>query len=381
MKKIFTYSQFINEEMGVSPSFTFSSEITNKVLKRALIQYKKGQTEFDGRLKMDSSDLQGSSKEFPLANIMVGISSSVFTTKDLIDEKDHDLYVEGLYNGGSFAIDEDNLISFEIGVKISVKKEDIKALVNDDKKITELLRREIESTVTHELTHAYEDYMRSLNKNVDLTIHDTKEFLYDMVANNMLREYPFPKTIVNLLYNIYTCASYEVNARVAQSYSLVRNIKDPHKRWDIIKNSSIYKIANNLDMYNAQTEYDELYKSAKSDLKTDAKVLEWMGDFMEVIVNEFLQANNGLSRMAANKVNNVFLTMSSSSDNAKEKVEMEKKVIDIIRGHSIQVKKEMKNKDLLGFMKIWEKKFHKSGQDMKYRLGKITMLNNELSYE
>lgn len=370
MKKIFTYKQFINEAMGVSPSFAFAKHLTELIVEVILEQYIENRNpEFDGELKLSSEDLNIKKDEFPIRNLKIGVTSTIFMPEA---REETDFYVEGVFDGGSFEMHDDGTISFFIGVKLSAKFEDVLLISKKDENTIKKLKTEIESSVSHELTHAYEDYMRSKNKNIELSIHDTKEFLFDMVSNMLLKDMHFPKIIGQFLFNVYTSASYEVNARVAQSYSLVKDIKDPHKRWDIIKTSSLYKIADDLDTYDAQAQYDILYKNAKRELKTDEKVLEWMDSFIQLLKNTFLEGNNNLGRNAVSKVEH---NMSLFNSKLEKKIDHEQKIVSIVLGHSNQVEKEIGKKDLLKFMKMWEKKFHKSGQNMKYRLGKITMLD------
>jgi hypothetical protein len=364
MRKIYKFQEFVNEKlitekMGVSPTFPYAAEIVDIISKELMDRYARNQKRFQFTVNLDKDDIKTESS-FPAKKIIVQFSSD-------IDMEVERVYAQGSFNPEHIKIEKDGSVLFAIQIDLHLTLTDMKQYVSSEK-IRKAINTEIESTVSHELTHVYEDYMRKNNKKLNVTMKDTKEFLFDAVSKTFISRFPLPPGINQFMYNIYASASYEVNARVAQTYALVKEIKDPHKRWDIIKASPIYKIADDMETFDAQKTYDETIKLLGTKLD-DKQIQEWMENCFETFVKFLHQLNVQFEEEA---IGNLLNSFAYGEDPGKAT-----QIVKLVQSHDQLIGKDIGHKDFLQYMKKWEKKFHAAGKSMKLRMSKLTMLDIE----
>jgi hypothetical protein len=225
-------------------------------------------------------------------------------------------------------------------------------------KLLASIKEEIRSTMYHELTHAYEEYKRSVSDSKkQKSLAYTEDKVYDFVSVEIGSSNEVPPEIGTLLMLIYLQASYEVNARVPQVYSLIRDEDDPHKREEIIKKSTPWEQAKALLAFNAQEMYDHMLDGATKYFKTNEKAKDWMNSFFEQLQKQYVSGNDYIIEL-----------VDSEHDLSPDEKERMKK---ILAGHASDFKKLTK-KTPLEFLKFWEKKFHTQGEKLRRKLLRLT---------
>jgi hypothetical protein len=238
---ILTYYEYINENRGISNFIKkLSTTISGKIFK----EYEKISDEeipsFDIKLKVDYEEIS------QISEINIIIKS---------DKKN--------YHSKFYPIDN-NLLNLCLDFDLPVKS-----------KLDHFYLQEL---IIHEMTHLYEYYNIVINQ---------REFpLYNRIKKSLIRtikqdEFDVFSYFRNL---VYLTLDNELNARVAQTYQLLKyeNIHDKDQLFNMLKTKHIWKKYKEIDNFNP--------KKYTSDL------IEFIGlDFTKILINNFndeLNTNN-----------------------------------------------------------------------------------------
>ena len=275
----------------------------------------------------------------PDENITVGddyIDAASFDTSDvdLVDATFDDGKTLPLLVGGTINI-EINIpeSSYENGSFIELYSSEIKPYA--------------ESIFFHELTHVYEFYKRILS--------NTAKPNFEQVANltQMLNKMGALDDWDELMFMIYLHLSFELNARISEVYGLLRNKKISSKKEfiDFLKTSRAFSYAKRLNNFSAEKFMDELEISQE----TIDRIREYDGkktslDEIKNVVLEQLIQNWAVTYED-------FLKDFSADETIK------------IPSLSPKVTSSPKN-----FLKFWEKRFNKAGNDSLRKISRLYSL-------
>lgn len=349
MKYIRTYQLFnesiVNEKMGVPDNIhPYAAAITDKLMDMfstmdisALLEDKTKDVVLD---KDDLKDVMSDS--FPLTKINLSLAFNVTHSNNTI-------YIEGT-QGGMKKVGNEYECNISASVNINLE---IFLKYFGSKRVTDRVRKEINAVMYHELTHAYEDVMRRESPSKRKTsILQTEDKVYDAISVKWMKSGNLPRPIATLLSLIYVQASYEINARVPQVYSLIKNVEDPKERVRIIKDSEPWTESQMLVSYNAQKVYDSMIDDIQSE--------EIPGDPVQLLSNIFTAINaNFIS--GNNHIMEIVLDDENLNDADKTKLE------HIMGAHAQDIEK-LSKKSVLDFMKYWEKRFHVRGEKLRRKL-------------
>jgi hypothetical protein len=270
----------------------------------------------------------------------------------------------GAFDNESFKV-KDGKASFDILVNIVVNMLTF-FLQLDNPKLYKIMRDKMHSTISHELTHAYESYKRQTSKKKAPKLSDTKQFIYDMVSNLIMNKGPLPEDISNLLFLIYCSASYEVNARIPQMWSEIRNIKDPHDRLDAIKESSIWTMANKLATFDADETYERMLGNVVGDdgeAVSREESIKRLNNLFASLEEQFIVGNE---QHIKDVMSNILSDIGIFPGNRENE-----ELIKTLKAHDNEYKKVSKL-SAYRFLKFWEKRFNKIGRTFKHKLSKLT---------
>lgn len=208
----------------------------------------------------------------------------------------------------------------------------------------------IKSVLLHELTHVYEDIRRKVNNNIGLG--GAKHNISSLAASNLLSSSSMPKEIYQFVFNMYSAASFEVSARIAQVYPALKGISDVDERIDIVKKSVSWDIANDLE----NSDYNKFMINLKSDLirggvkNTDKKINELIAQLIDILKN----------------YNNNFEDGPFQNLKLNSSPELMSKTEKII--HSVISKNTEISKNTNSFLRYWFRAFKYAGEKSKRKL-------------
>lgn len=269
----------------------------------------------------------------------------------------------GAFDNGSFKM-IDGKARFEISLKVILNM--LSFFMNlKNPRMYRMMKEKIHSTLSHELTHAYESYKRLTSKNKAPKLSDTKQFIYDFVSNILRSNSNLPDDIAQLLFLIYGSASYEVNARIPQMWSEIRDIKDPHDRLEFMKETHVWRLADNLANFNADELYEKMIKNVVSDdgPVSREEAVATLDRLFGQIEQQFIAGNEIHIKDVMGSILSDLGIYPGNKDNER--------LIQTLKAHDKEYKKVSKM-SALKFLKFWEKRFNKIGREFKHKLGKLT---------
>lgn len=222
--------------------------------------------------------------------------------------------------------------------------------VQDDPRWAENMRAEIESAAAHELTHAFEAHQREKHHTRSMTL--SKDGTFDLgsrAARGMVADVPdaLRDTFANLFFIQYLCASYEVNARAAAVLPYLDG-KEGADRLAAIKASPMWDEASQLLAFSAAKTYDQLVDHYESD--------DRLAYFMRKLDASFTET-----------VPRLMTTFSFDDDSTLNRDERAR-ALDYFRGHDAKRVSSIANKTPRAFLSYWEKRAHRTGEDLRRRL-------------
>jgi|TARA_R110000824_G_scaffold98447_1_gene234907 hypothetical protein len=111
----------------------------------------------------------------------------------------------------------------------------------------------VESVLFHELTHVYEFYNRLLTSSLDPSFENLSS------TSSMINKMGLVDDWDELMFLIYLHLSFELNARVSEVYGLIRNknIRTKKEFLDFLKTSRAFSYAKRLRNFKSETYYDD----------------------------------------------------------------------------------------------------------------------------
>ncbi|MFN7656176.1 MAG: hypothetical protein ACK5OW_00135 [bacterium] len=195
---------------------------------------------------------------------------------------------------------------------------------------TDQFRKMLKPVIGHELTHAYETYKRFLGTGDPLKGRET--FLN--VASETAKKSDNPYW-GKFLYLIYLSLSYEINARIVELYSFIKNndIKNQEEFMNVLQKSSIWDKIKKLQSFNAEN-----YINNFSDDEIKSLIDNW---------DKTLQDLN---------------------------IEMTNKLGHIYKGKLMDKVPQSAKENPIKFFKFFEKIFHKKGEDFRRKALRLSSL-------
>lgn len=335
MKHLKLYSNYINEKMGVPDGISKNADaIFDFVYKEIQSRIPKKSKNFKFSMEIHTV---GPGYPVGLINLTVNITEK------------HNRYP---YIGGSMLPKSLTLDDGGYGIDMNVVIEgeffqiyDITVEGTSNEKFKTDLRR----TIYHELGHIHEAYSRKSTGALDMDKLDT--FIYDMIGKHIRNTHKLPRTIEQFFFLVYLAQAAEVSARIPEAYSMVKDIKDPHKRLDIIKNSSMWNDSEQMIEFDPQDYIDNA--------KHDIGVEEWprFKKFLGSVMGDFMSKLDDKSK-------NYMLLYNSEQKALGDIVIPNKRNRTAIVNASTDIEKMMHE---------WKGIINRAGEKLKEKLSKITM--------
>lgn len=318
------------------------------------------------------SDLKGlikdpKFKQFPLYNPKVKLTL-MFFPKEVLDNEiksrpDVPDFVEAhhAFDSSKNAISQlgpnEIFVNQEFGFTVYLNQEQL------DNLNLEAFKKQIRPTISHELTHAYENYNRMKTSGDP---YQGRESMLN-AAVKLMDDRKYPQW-GNFLHLIYLHLGFEINARITQFYYSIKDqdIKTTEEFMNALKKSSVWKEVQMLENFDA----NEFIKSFEI---RDLDFFEMMDD----IGRQIERTQQGLPAIRPTK---------SSEEGMKHLIKGWDYVLQILNRQLIQsglykgklmdlVPQKAMN-DPYEFFKFFEKRFHKKADRFKrklYRIGSLVV--------
>lgn len=205
----------------------------------------------------------------------------------------------------------------------------------------------VESVLFHELTHVYEFYNRLLNSSLDPSFENLSS------TSSMINKMGLVDDWDELMFLIYLHLSFELNARVSEVYGLIRNgnIKSKKEFLDFLKTSRAFSYAKRLRNFKAETYYND-FEVPKDNID---RVREYDGEetpidevkeiVFQQLVDNWVVSYKQLLDDFSNDDTLSIPTLPSKATSSPQK-----------------------------FLKFWEKRFNRAGEDSIRKISKLYSL-------
>ena len=362
MKLVITKKQslrLIKEALGVPKSIEFWVDTFSEMINDGLLMLLSSEdkevffTGDDVQEKAVSMGWNSSNDrfvDFPLAEPQLNLKLNVVPDENITSGDDYidaasfetneiDLVDATFDDGKTLPLVVGGIINIEINIPESSY---------ENGSFTELYNSEIkpyaESILFHELTHVYEFYKRILSNSAKPN--------FEQVANlsQMLNKMGALDDWDELMFMIYLHLSFELNARISEVYGLLRNknINSKEEFIEFLKTSRAFSYAKRLNNFSAERFFEEL----EVPQETIDRIREYDGrktsidEVKNVILDQLIQ-NWSVTYED-------FLKDFSADETIK------------IPNLSPKVTSSPKN-----FLKFWEKRFNKAGQDSLRKISRL----------
>jgi hypothetical protein len=346
MHKFLTFDNFLFEKLGVPvPMISYAKKLTTQVISvlKTLEKPKDDPASlfakiFDVAIPLPSWDADvdvSKMKEKLLWKVSLKVTMRNVNDGIMQKEIGSPVSVEGSSNG--YTIVDNHPVT---RISVDMIAEDSVIATNEWKEF----QKEIYSTILHELTHTYEDMMRKKHSSALSDAHDKP---FEVFSNVFLSvAHGIPRPLGEFLFTIYLEASYELNARTAQTYALIDNVKDTKKRIEIIKNSIAWKMSEKLKNWSVENFLKSLRDiNFPGNINTDEeKAIAFMNDAKQALpqIISRIKAEEEASTEDGQALKNILKNMN-------------------------YVEKLFK-KDPMAQLHYWEKTFHKSAEKTQRKL-------------
>jgi len=362
MKLVITKKQslrLIKEALGVPKSIEFWVDTFSEMINDGLLMLLSSEdkevffTGDDVQEKAVSMGWNSSNDrfvDFPLAEPQLNLKLNVVPDENITSGDDYidaasfetneiDLVDATFDDGKTLPLVVGGIINIEINIPESSY---------ENGSFTELYNSEIkpyaESILFHELTHVYEFYKRILSNSAKPN--------FEQVANlsQMLNKMGALDDWDELMFMIYLHLSFELNARISEVYGLLRNknINSKEEFIEFLKTSRAFSYAKRLNNFSAERFFEEL----EVPQETIDRIREYDGrktsidEVKNVVLDQLIQ-NWSVTYED-------FLKDFSADETIK------------IPNLSPKVTSSPKN-----FLKFWEKRFNKAGQDSLRKISRL----------
>lgn len=205
----------------------------------------------------------------------------------------------------------------------------------------------VESVLFHELTHVYEFYNRLLTSSLDPSFENLSS------TSSMINKMGLVDDWDELMFLIYLHLSFELNARVSEVYGLIRNknIRTKKEFLDFLKTSRAFSYAKRLRNFKAETYYND-FEVPKDNID---RVREYDGK--ETPIEEIKEIV--LQQLVDNWVVSYKQLLDDFSDD---------ETLSVPSLPSTATSSPQK------FLKFWEKRFNRAGEDSIRKISKLYSL-------
>jgi hypothetical protein len=235
-------------------------------------------------------------------------------------------------------------------IEILVKKEE---LPNLPESTIKLVRKNVRSLFSHELTHTYQHYMTLIHGG-DSGFGE--EEALNMMLNTIRSGPPLPKSMSDFLHTLYLHLSFENNARVAQVYYVLKEkgVNTKEEFIKEIKKTGIWEAYERMKSFEAKEFLENFEVSTGGD-----SIMDLLNDLRNAIDNK------GKEQIIKDMVRIWQLVL----DNVR--AELQRGGMDLDNMEDVP-KSAMKNP--YNFFKFWEKRFHKNAENYRRKLLRIGSL-------
>lgn len=255
------------------------------------------------------------------------------------------IYFNGGFNPDSFVFNDSGMIA-EILINGNVPS----LSVDENEWMTEFA-----STLTHEMTHVFENYHRI--KKTKIGLAGAANSSESRMASDLFTNTHLPNSLREFLFCMYSAASFEVSARTAQVYPILKGIKDPKVRIAKVKETMPWEVANQLSNFNMEKFQDnfsnEVMINCMIEHKTPKEIFDNLINELEIILSDYKKENI-----------NQILNSLTLPQNESQKVEQAMKIVS---SHAEKVLK----KQPYSFFNYWIKIINKAGEKAKKKILKV----------
>ena len=228
---------------------------------------------------------------------------------------------------------------------------------------TETFRKMSKATISHELTHGYETYMRF--KTSGDPFMGREGFLN--IALKQSRDEKYPEWN-DFLHVLYLSLSFEINARIVQLYNTMKEegVKDQNQFMDILKRSSVWDEINKLLNFKA----DKFIKTFTTKNLGFSGILNDLG-------NQMAREKAGLPSIGSRKNKGEAMKhLSDVWDKTLQKlnVDITNMLGDMYKGKFMDKVPASAKENPEKFFKFFEKRFHKKGEDFRRKALRLSSL-------
>jgi len=362
MKFIITQKQskrLIKEALGVPKSVEFWVDVFSSVVNDGLLMLLSSD---DKEVFFNGDDIQekavslgwnsGNDKfvDFPLAEPQLNLKLVIVPDEDIkvgddyIDAASFDTVNVDLIDA---TFDDGKTLPILVGGKIDITI-NIPESSYETGSFVELYNSEIkpyaESVFFHELTHVYEFYKRILSNSAKPN--------FEQVANltQMLNKMGAVDDWDELMFMIYLHLSFELNARISEVYGLLRNknINSKEEFVEFLKTSRAFSYAKRLNNFSAEkffTDFDVSQETIDKIRDYDGKKTP-MDEIKNVVLEQLIQNWS---------VTYEDFLKDFSADETIKIPNLPPKVLSSPQN----------------FLKFWEKRFNKAGQDSLRKISRL----------
>ena len=367
MKLVITKKQskrLIKESMGVPKSIEFWVDVFSSLIQDGLLMllssddkevFFSGNDTQEKAISMGWNSNNKNFKSFPLAEPQLNMSLDIVPDNQINKGDDY-------INNASFNTEDMDIIeaTFDSGVTTPLF---VGGTINieitipessyEDGSFVELYKLEIkpyvESILFHELTHVLEFYNRILNDKASPNFEQLSNLTQMMNKMGAVDDWD------ELMFLIYLHLSFELNARVSEVYGLLRNktISSKEEFVDFLKTSRAFSYAKNLNNFSAERyikDFD-VPKETIDRIRDYDKKETSIEEIKDVVLTQLIDNWSGTYES--------FLTDFSADENLK------------IPNLPHKVTSSPEN-----FLKFWEKRFNKAGEDSIKKISRLYSLIN-----
>lgn len=225
----------------------------------------------------------------------------------------------------------------------------------------EAFKKQIRPTISHELTHAYENYNRMKTSGDP---YQGRESMLN-AAVRLMDDSKYPQWS-EFLHLIYLHLGFEINARITQFYYSIKdeNITTVDEFMVILKKSSVWRELQMLENFNA----GDFIKSFK------AKGLDLLG-MMEDIGKQMDRQQKGLPAIKPRKTPKAGMKhLIQGWDYVLQMLNQQLTQQGVYKGKLMDFVPQKAMDDPYEFFKFFEKRFHKKAERFKKKLYRISIL-------
>lgn len=364
-----SFNEFeLNEKMGVADGVrSVIDQIKNTVLEKTkafiIDPSRIGSKKF-------SITVKNPPEQFPVHKLKL----EVIREAQLVSE----ISYEAAYLGDIKQTDKGLEFSFMFNITLPVMPTEIMHMMGNDGAIKEDEESAILGNMYHEFTHAYEDYKRRSGGS-KTSLSSQKEFFYDKASSDIRDGNRLPQELMDFLYNIYAVASYEINARVAQTEAYIEKGKTREERIALAKGTYMWDVVNRLTQFEADKFKKNLIEDGmkffasrrvphrEAKIKVEAGVNTALSQISTALYNNYERVSN---MILENPDQKHIKEITSFFNDVQKNEELKQGILDKIKFWHNDIER-LSHKSPDAFLKYWERKFHFHGEKLRRKMLRV----------